>query len=342
MRIAVDAMGGDFAPGAIVAGAVQAAAILPAVKRFYLVGDEERIREELDRHRKVPWDRFELVHASQIVAMDESPAAGVRRKRDSSIARSVDLVKEGSADAVFSAGNTGAAVAAVTLKLRNLPGVIRPAIAAVVPAPAKPFILIDAGANPDCFPEMLAQFGVMGSVYSREILGNPKPVVGLLSIGEEDKKGNDTTREAFRMLEASGLNFIGNIEGHDLYNGRVDVAVSDGFVGNVVLKTSEAVARAISTWLKEEFTRNPIRIVGALMLRNAMRSIRKKSSPDTYGGAPLLGGNGICTIGHGSSSAYAVRNGIAFASRSVEHNINHLIVDGISELQSGISSSAFD
>lgn len=334
MRIAVDAMGGDFAPREVVLGAVEAARNNPKIECLFLVGDEAAIRAELHSKDAEGNKVFQVVHATEVVGMHEAPAAAIRRKRDSSISRGIELVKEKEAQAFFSAGNTGAVVAAATLKLRTLPGVVRPAIAAVVPTPVKPFILIDAGANTDCIPEMLIQFGVMGTVYSREILGVSNPTVGVLSIGEEDKKGNETTRETFRMLEASQLNFLGNVESRDLFEGKVDVVVCDGFVGNVVLKTSEAVAKAIGHWLKEEFTRNIFRMTGAAMLTNALKAIKDRGNPESYGGAPLLGANGVCIIGHGSSSATAISNGIEVAAQSVSHEISHLIEEGVAGLQS--------
>ena len=332
MRIAVDAMGGDFAPREIVAGAVQAARDLKHIKTLYLVGDRAAVEAELAKHGPRP-SNIELVHASEVVGMDESPAIAVRRKKDSSIARSVDLVKSKEADAVFSAGSTGAAVASCQLKLRTLEGVTRPAIAAVFPSPTKPFILIDAGATPDCTPEILRQFAVMGSVYSREILKVPNPRIGLMSIGEEDAKGNETTKETFQLLEKSHLHFAGNIEGHDLFEGEIDVVVCDGFVGNVVLKTSESVGHAISTWIKQEFTSNPIRIIGALLLRGALKSFKRKINPEAYGGAPLLGVNGVCGIGHGSSSAFAAYNGIRAAAEAVKYDINQQIVEEIRKVE---------
>jgi phosphate acyltransferase len=330
-RIAVDAMGGDYAPKEIVAGTVEAARALKGVARLFLVGDEAVIRRELSGLGKIP-GLIEIRHASEVVAMNESPAAAIRRKKDSSISRAVELVKGGEADAVFSAGSTGAAVAASQLKLRTLEGVDRSAIACVMPTPVKPFVLLDAGATTDCTPKILAQFAVMGSVYSREIVGRNDPSVGLLSVGTEDSKGNETTKETFKLLEKSELHFVGNVEGHDLFEGKVDVVVCDGFVGNVVLKTSESVAHAIGRWLKEEFTRNPIRMFGAMFLKSAMNSIKKKSDPSMYGGAPLLGVNGICVIGHGVSNAKAVFNGIRVASESVAHRLNHLIVEQIKKL----------
>jgi len=332
MRIAVDAMGGDFAPREIVAGAVRAARELGHVTKIYLVGDRTAIERELARHGTPP-PAIAIHHASEVVEMHESPVNAIRRKKDSSIARAVELVKSGEADAVFSAGSTGAAVACCQLKLRTAEGVIRPAIATVFPSPTKPFLLIDAGATPDCTPEILRQFAVMGSVYSREILGVARPKIGLMSIGEEDAKGNASTKETFSLLEQSRLHFAGNIEGHDLFEGEIDVVVCDGFVGNVILKTSESVGHAISTWIKQEFKQNPVRILGALLLRGALKSFKRKINPETYGGAPLLGINGTCSIGHGSSSSVAAFNGIRVAAEAVRHNINHLIVEEIKRVE---------
>jgi glycerol-3-phosphate acyltransferase PlsX len=332
MRIAVDAMGGDFAPREIVAGAVRAARELTQITDLILVGDEAAVRAELAKHGPTP-SSIRILHASQVVGMDESPASAVRRKKDSSIARSVELVKNGEADALFSAGSTGAAVASCQLKLRTLEGIDRPAIAAVFPSPTKPFLLIDAGATPDCTPRILRQFAVMGAIYSREILGVANPRVGLMSIGEEDAKGNETTKETFGLLESSPLNFAGNIEGHDLFEGEIDVVVCDGFVGNVILKTSESVGHAISTWIKQEFTRNPVRILGALLLRGALKAFKRKINPEAYGGAPLLGVNGICIIGHGSSSAFAVFNGLRAAADAVRHDINRAMVREIQQAE---------
>ena len=325
MRISIDAMGGDFAPREIVAGTLRAAEEISGIDKLLLVGDETAIQAELAKHpRKVP-DCIEIVHASEVVGMGESPVVAIRRKKDSSIARAVELVKDGKADAVFSAGNTGAAVAAATLKLRTLAGVARPAIATVMPTSKDPFVLLDAGANPDSTPEMLQQYAVMGSIYSREILGVETPSVGLLSIGEEAAKGNEMTKKTFRLLEATHLNFIGNVESGDLFGARVNVAVCDGFVGNVVLKTSEAVARMISTWLKEMFRKNPLRIIGYFFSRGVFKEIKTHADPSSYGGAPLLGANGVVIIGHGSSNAFATFNGIRVAAEAVDHDVNHLI-----------------
>ena len=331
MRIAVDAMGGDHAPREIVDGVVQAARELHDAETIFLVGDEARLVDELDKHSAVP-PHVEIVHASQVVEMGESPAQAIRRKKDSSISRSLDLVKEGRADAVFSAGSTGAAVAGATLKLRTLDNISRPAIATVFPTPTTPFLLLDAGANTDCTGLMIAQFGLMGSIYATEILGIESPRVGVLSIGGEDAKGNETSKLAFKLLSESGLNFIGNVESRDLFEGRVDVVACDGFVGNVVLKTSESVAKAMGSWLRDSFTKNFIRKIGAGLLSGALKEIRQTSDPEAYGGAPLLGVRGTVIIGHGSSSAHAVRNAVRVAADAISHRLNQRMSEGAAKI----------
>lgn len=324
-------MGGDFAPRATVAGAVLALRQCPDIQRLYLVGDEKAIQAELD-HLKVKTDeRLVIHHASEVVEMEEVPASAVRRKKDSSINRAMDLVKRGEADAVFAAGSTGAAVASATLKLRTLDGIRRAAIAVVMPTPGKPFILLDGGATPDCTADILIQFAVMGTLFSRHILGVERPQVGLMSIGTENAKGNSITKEAFALLKSSPLNFIGNVEGHDLFEGNMDVVVCDGFTGNVILKTSESVAHAIGRWLKLELTKNFIRKLGALLLSGGLRSLRSKTSQKTYGGAPLLGVNGVCIIGHGNSDAEAVKNGIFQAADAVRVKLNQRIMEGVKQ-----------
>ena len=329
MRIAVDAMGGDFAPQAIVEGALLAVKECAAIDCLYLVGDESAIRAEIARCGGNP-GRVEIRHASEVVGMGESPATAVRRKKDSSINRSMDLVKNGEADAVFAAGSTGAAVAAATLKMRTLEGIRRPGIAVAMPTPAdKPVLVIDGGATTDCTPEILMQFAVMGDAYSRKVIGRSEPKVGLMSVGTEEAKGNALSKEAFELLEKAPVKFIGNVEGHDLFEGEVDVVVCDGFTGNVILKTSESVAHAIGKWLKRELTRNPIRVLGALLLSGGLRALKKKTSQKTYGGAPLLGVNGICIIGHGSSDKIAAKNGILQAVRAVELRVNEAILEGV-------------
>jgi glycerol-3-phosphate acyltransferase PlsX len=227
---------------------------------------------------------------------------------------------------VVSAGHTGAAVAAAVLKLRTLKGIERPAIVCLLPTESKVFILIDGGANPDSTPENLVQFAIMGSVFSQHVLGYKTPSVALMSIGEEDMKGNDVTKEAFKLLKGSGLNFRGNIEGHDLFQNPVEVVVCDGFTGNVVLKTSEAIAHAIFSWLKHELFKNPVRKLGAKLAEGAFKSIRKKTNYEEYGGMPLLGVNGICIIAHGASSPLAIKNAIRVATESIQHEINPQIL----------------
>ncbi|MEI6787354.1 MAG: phosphate acyltransferase PlsX [bacterium] len=332
MRIAVDAMGGDHAPREIVAGAVEAARGLKDLTTLILVGPEEIIRQELKQYGTIP-AKLVIRHASEVIGMEESPALAIRKKKDNSISRMMDVITAGEADAAVSAGNTGAMVVAATLKLRTLEGIQRPAIATVMPTSGRPIIVIDAGANTDCTPEMLVEFGVMGSVYSREILGQAKPVIGLMSIGGEDSKGNETTKEAFRLLSAAPLNFRGNVEGHDLFRGETDVVVCDGFVGNVVLKTSESVAHTIGSWLKKEFKANPIRILGALLLRGALKTIKKRMDPEMFGGAPLLGVKGVCIITHGSSSRTAIFHAVRVACESVGHHVNDHIIEEVSKLK---------
>ncbi len=330
MRIAVDAMGGDFAPEQTVAGAVEAARKLPNISKIVLVGREDCIRRELDKHRHVP-SAIEVYHASEVIEMGESPALAVRRKKDSSVGRCADLVKKGHADAFVSAGNTGAVVVAASLKLRALEGVERPAIAAVMPTIKGPFVLVDAGANIDCNAKLLAQFAIMGRIYSREILHVPDPIVGLLSIGGEESKGNEVTKEAFNILSDLSVNFKGNVEGHDLFEGETDVVVCDGFVGNVVLKTSESVSKAIAHLLKQEIFASLWRKFAALLLGGVLRLMKKKMDPDMYGGAPLLGVNGVCIITHGSSSKRAIYHSIRVARDSLHQRLNELIIKDIGE-----------
>ena len=321
MRIALDAMGGDFAPRNTVEGAVLALKEYPRIEKLFLVGDAMAVGAELKRIGYQD-QRLEIFHASEVVDMHESAAKAIRQKKDSSISRAVDLVKNGSAQAVISAGHTGAAVAASVLKMRTLKGIERPAVACLLPTEIGVFVLIDAGANPDSGPENLLQFGIMGSVFSEQVLGNKEPKVALLSIGEEDLKGNDTTKEAFKLLKASSLNFQGNIEGRDLYENPADVVVCDGFTGNVVLKTSESIAYAIFGWLRRELSRGLVRKLGAQLARGAFRDIYKKTNSEEYGGMPLLGVNGVCIIAHGSSSPVAIKNAIRAAAESVKQDLN--------------------
>lgn len=322
MRIALDVMGGDKAPEAIVAGAVEALnAYDRDLQKLYLVGDESVVKAELNR-LSYTHPKIEIVHASEIVTMHDSAVKSVRQKKDSSISVSADLVKRGDADAVVSAGNTGAAVAAATIKWRHIPGVERSGIASPLPNEHGPCNIMDAGANVDAKPSHLLGYAIMGSVYARHVQGKERPVVGLMSVGEEDSKGTDFTREVFELLRATDLNFRGNVEGHDLFESKIDVVVCDGFVGNVILKSCEATAKAMFKWLKQEISANPIRKVGALIAKDAFKAVKERGNYETYGGSPLLGVNGVCIIGHGSSSPLAVRNAIRVALESVKHHVN--------------------
>jgi glycerol-3-phosphate acyltransferase PlsX len=326
MKVALDAMGGDGAPQNCVAGAVQALQEYSALEKLFLVGDEAILRAELEKHRcRDP--RLEIVHTTQVVTMSESAVEAVRRKKDSSISRAVDLVKLGQADAVVSAGHTGAAVAATTIKLRTLEGVDRPGIAALLPTETNLCVLIDAGANTDARPEHMLQYAVMGAVFSRDVLGYENPAIGLMSIGGEDAKGSEFTKDIFKLLRASGLNFRGNIEGHDLFQNPVEVVLCDGFTGNVVLKSCEATAEAVFRWLKNELKKTPLRLTGAMMAKGAFQTIKRKTNYEEYGGSPLLGVDGICIIAHGSSSAKAIKNAIRVAMESIKTRINPKIVE---------------
>lgn len=338
MRIALDAMGGDFAPSVTIEGAAMALRAYPRIEKIFLVGDADKVRAELERIQFSD-SRIEIVHASQVVQMDDLAVQALRRKKDSSVSQAVNLVKEGRAQAVVTAGHTGAAVAETTVKLRTLEGIERPGIAAVMPTETNLFVLIDAGANVNSKPVHLVQYAIMGSVYSKLILGYANPRVGLMSIGEEDVKGNDLTKETFKLLEKSGVNFIGNIEGHDLFENPVEVVVCDGFVGNVVLKTSESIAVAMGHWLKGELKKSPIRLLGAVLANGAFNAIRKKTDYAEYGGALLLGIDGICIIGHGASSAIAIKNAIRVAMESIAQEINSTILQELKKANLQVSPS---
>ncbi|PNU19569.1 phosphate acyltransferase PlsX [Geothermobacter hydrogeniphilus] len=323
MVVAVDAMGGDNAPVVEVAGAVEAARRwdIPVI----LVGNSERVSAELSRHRVEGLD-ISIRHASEVVGMHDSPSDVVRKKKDSSVRVAFDLVKNGDAHAVVSAGNSGATMAAAMFVLKRIKGIDRPAIATVMPNLLDQTLVLDAGGNVDCRPQHLAQFALMGAVYSRHILGKRQPRVGLLSNGEEESKGTDLTRGAHNLLKKAGFNYVGYVEGRDIYNGSVDVVVCDGFVGNVVLKASEGLADAIGTMLKQELKSSLRAKLGYLLARPAFRRLRKKIDYAEYGGAPLLGIAGTGMICHGGSNAKAVMNGIRLARESVVRRVNENMV----------------
>lgn len=341
MRVALDAMGGDFAPRNTVAGAVMALRELPKLEKLYLTGDKAQLQSELARE-KCTDKRVEIVHTTEVVEMTDHAVEAVRKKKDSSVSRAVDLVKKGDADAVVSAGHTGAMVAATTIKLRTLEGVERPGIASYLPTEHNVCVLIDAGANVDARPIHMLQYAIMGTVVSKYVLGAKDPVVGLMSIGGEDQKGSEFTKEIFKLLRASSLNFRGNVEGHDLFEKPVDVVLCDGFTGNVVLKTCEATASAVFNWLKRELTANPKRTVGAMLAQNAFRAIRDKTNYETYGGSPLVGVNGVAIIAHGASSALAIKNAIRVACESIERKINPRIVEAIKQFNEKVSANAVE
>ncbi len=317
--VAVDAMGGDNAPAVEVEGAVAAAREwdIPII----LVGDQVRVADELKKHNTRDLD-VRIHHASEVVGMHDSASDAVRKKKDSSIRVAFSLVQQGTASAVVSAGNSGATMAAGMFVLKRVKGIDRPAIATILPNLHSQSLVLDVGGNVDCKPLHLAQFALMGDVYARQVLGKERPRVGLLSNGEEASKGNDLTREAHRLLAAAPFNYVGYIEGRDIFNGKVDVIVCDGFVGNVVLKVSEGLAEAIFTMLRREIGGRLLAKVGFLLARPALRAFRKRVDYAEYGGAPLLGIEGTGMICHGGSNVLAVKNAIHMAREAVLQNVN--------------------
>lgn len=314
MKIAVDAMGGDYAPEEIVKGAVRAAEANSEL-HLLLVGQKERIQPFLPG--SCP-DNLSLVEASEVIEMDEHPANAVRKKKDSSIVVATRLVKQGDADALISAGSTGAQMAASLLGLGRIKGIERPAIATVLPTAQGGKLVLDVGANLDASPEQLCQYGLMGSIYAEKILGIANPRVGLLNIGSEEGKGNDLTQKAYELLKNAPLNFSGNIEGRDVPFGRADVVVCEGFVGNVLLKTAEGLAGALFEQIKEKITSTALRKLGALAVKPGLKEIAQMMDYAEYGGAPLLGVNGISIICHGSSKNKAIFNAVRVARECVQ------------------------
>jgi phosphate acyltransferase len=319
MRIAIDAMGGDDGPGSIVDGALVAARHLQI--GLVLVGDGELIERELSRHPGAGALDLEIIDTPEAIDMDEAAAAALRRKPRASIRLAAEAVKDGSAAAVFSAGHTGASVMAAHAAFGRVAGVDRPALATIIPTRRRPAVLLDSGATVECRPQHLVQFAVMGAAYARVALGCAAPRVGLLSVGEEASKGNELTREAHQLLKAAPVQFVGNIEGRDVYAGHVDVIVCDGFTGNVTLKISEGLVETVEQLLHDELSATFGTRVGYLLSRQAFRRFRKRLDASEYGGAPLVGLNGLCVVGHGRSSAKAVRNAVAMAARFVEEGL---------------------
>ncbi len=313
-------MGGDHGVAVVVDGVKHALDGIPSITELHLVGAEDDIRALMARHG-LSDPRVHVHHASQVLTMDDKPMDALRKKKDCSLVRAIGLVRDGKADAVISRGNTGGLFAASSVLLRPLDGVKRAAIATVIPTQHNEFVLLDAGANVECRPEHLVQFAVMGSVYSRQMLGYPKPRVGILSNGTEEGKGTELTRETLRLLRNVDVHFIGYVEGHDLFDNKVDVVVCDGFVGNIVLKTIESLAKGMLVWLKEELSANPKRRLGALLAGNALRAVKRRMDPEAYGGAPLLGLNGSVFKAHGSAKEKSISSAIRIA---VEASTNHL------------------
>ena len=340
MKIALDAMGHDDGPADLLAGAALALREFPEITQLFLTGDQAMLEAGLQRIDCTD-ARIQIVHTTQVVEMHDSGIDAVRKKKDSSISRAVDLVKEGAADAIVSAGNTGAAVAACTIKLRMLPGIERPAIAATMPTEnGGQFLLCDAGANPDPTPEQLEDNAIMALAYSRHVLGLKNPKAGLLSNGAEEFKGNELTLAAHALIKSCGVNFHGNVEGHDLFEGAVDVVVTDGFTGNIVLKSCESLAKAIFRMLKREIMSTPLRKAGAMLCKPAFRAVHAATNADEYGGMPLLGVNGVCIIAHGGSSPIAVKNAIRMAVRSIEHQVNPHIIEEIARYHSAAPTAS--
>jgi len=323
IKIAVDAMGSDHSPAVEVDGAVQAAAQygVPIV----LVGHKDRICELLAKHETAGLP-VEVEHASEAVTMEDSPTTAFRRKKDSSINVAAHLMRDGKVSGVVSAGNTGAVMATAKFVVGALPVVDRPALSTVLPTQkGKPAILLDVGANVDCKPHHLEQFAIMGDIYSRTIFGIRRPRVGLLSIGEEDSKGNELTKEVFKSLKRAPLNFIGNVEGRDIFKGDVDVIVCDGFTGNVVLKLSEGLYETFIEMLRQELQKTLTAKVGSIFAQNAFRQFKRRLDYSEYGGAPLLGIKGITIVCHGRSNANAIKNAVRVANEFCKHNVNDAI-----------------
>ena len=326
MRIALDAMGSDNAPGVEIAGAIQAQKELDA--EIVLVGQKAAIEKELAKFGSSA-PKFDIVHASEVIQMHETPAQACRQKQDSSIMVGTRLVKEEKADAFVSAGNSGAVMAAGLMNLKRLPGVSRPAIATLLPTLKGVCVLVDAGANVDCKPKHLLQFAIMGDIYARYILDEMNPSIGLLSIGEEDNKGNELSLSTAPLIRETALNFIGNIEGRDIIKGKADVVICDGFVGNVILKLAEGLSESLFSLIRAEIEKKWLRKMGAILIRPAFKEIKKRVDYAEYGGAPLLGLNGLCIIAHGASNPKAIKNALKVSQEFVERKVNNYLKEEI-------------
>ncbi|MBI3880723.1 MAG: phosphate acyltransferase PlsX, partial [Verrucomicrobia bacterium] len=331
-------MGGDHGCEVVIAGAKLALEADVKISSLHLVGDQGQIEAALKK-AALRDARVQILHCTEVLTMEDKPLEGIRKKKDSSMVRAIELVREGEADAVISPGNTGALVAG-SMKLRRLEGVERPVLAARAPSRTGDFVLLDAGANPACEPVHLAQFAVMGAIYARAILGKKNPRVGVLSNGSEESKGTDLTREAARLCALLDLNFLGYVEGFDLFNDGVDVAVTDGFTGNVVIKTAESLGHTMMKLLKAELTANPLRKFGALLSQAAFRNLKRRMDPEVYGGAVLLGLRGNVIKTHGSAREKAVMSAIRVACEAVEHHLNDMIVADIQKADARLAAAA--
>lgn len=328
MKIAIDAMGGDYAPREIVRGAWEACR--ETGQQIIMVGDRGILTDELDQLGK-SYTGLEIVHAEEVIAMDEAPAVAVRRKKNSSLVMAAELVRDGHAGALVSAGSTGATMAAALLRWGRIPGIARPAIAGVLPTERGVTILLDVGANVDCKPKHLVQFAVMGSLYAHKILGVDHPRVGLLNVGEESTKGNELTQETYPLLQAAPVHFHGNVEGRDIFKGTVDVVVCDGFIGNVVLKTGEGLADVLMRMIGQAMRQSSLAKIGAALTLPALKKLGKKLNYSEYGGAPLLGINGVAIVCHGSSKSLAIKNAVYRAKESVENGLISAISDRLND-----------
>jgi len=330
-------MGGDYAPGAVVEGAVRASGQYRI--GITLVGDAQKINKELARHKTKNSD-IDILSTNEVIEMHEAAAASVRKKRNSSIVRGINLLKVGKGDAFVSAGNTGAVVCAATLSLRMLSGIERPGISIMIPTLNEPSLLIDVGANINPKPLHLLHYAIMSDAYCRYVLHRENPKIGLLSVGEEESKGTEFVRETFKLLEDSGVNFIGNVEGRDIFSGSCDVIVCDGFAGNVALKVSESLVETLGTFLYRELMRNIVTKFGVLLLKSGLKRLKKRLDYSEYGGAPLLGVDGVVIIGHGRSSAKAVKNAVRVAKEEVKLKVNAKIIESVTRKVENIENSS--
>ncbi len=329
VRVVLDAMGGDHAPQVTVEGGVWAAREHGI--ELVMVGQQGVVEAELARHETSGLS-LPIMHASQVIEMEDEPASAARVKKDSSMVVGMDLVKKGEADTFFSAGNSGGVMAAALFRLGRIKGIRRPALSAVYPTVKGSCVLLDVGANTDCKPEWLLQFGIMGSVYAEKVLGIKEPRVGIVSNGEEEGKGSILVKETYKLLKASHLNFIGNVEGKDIAPGLADVVVTDGLTGNVIIKLSEGLAKFLSDVIRKEIRSSPLTMLGGVLAKPAFEELRKVLDYSEIGGVPLLGVNGVVIVGHGRSNAKAIKNGIGVAKRAVEGGMLQAISEGLTEV----------